>query len=379
MRAPHSRSPSIRESMVDLPGFQQPFLTWLTGMPLPGEQPKIRWSPWARLSVYLAMLAAGVATSAASLAASGVALLALPIGWFLTSGTQRTLYMAVLHNAVHDAFVLPGGRLSRKLASWINRWVAEIGSTILFVNAYDPFRRDHARWHHGTRLATPEDPDAQFLKLFGFGPGITRRQAWRSYWRTMFNPEYHLAYFKQRVVTNFIDAPPYRIAMAIGWNGALLGAVAATGTWVPFLMSWVFPLTVLYQQNSLTQMMSEHHWFMDLADRGKGGTKITFGRHLGERYPGVNASLRARGRWWARVLFMHLPARLWILVGPDLHVHDFHHRRPRADWANAAFERATDAEQHLDTATEYVSVWGSYADHMNTVFDRWAAARRDAN
>lgn len=356
----------VRASMAVLPSFVQPFLTWLTGAPLAGSRPRLRWSPWARLLAYLLQTASGVGLAVIAVTEGGARWALLPVGWLLTSGGQRALYINVIHAAVHGAF--SAGRR-------VNRWVGELLSTLLLVNGFDRFKEDHARWHHGKRLATEDDPDAQLIRTAGFGPGLSREDAWRRYGRALFSPALHGGFLRQRLRTNFREAPAYRIAMAVLFWGATLGLVTATGAWSPFLWAWGFPLVLLYQQSSLTQMLSEHRWFLGAHLRGRGNARLTFARHLGDRYPGRTAPPSARLRWWMRVLLVHLPLRLWVLVGSDLHVHDYHHRHPRGDWANAAHARQRDqAAGHPGWDDPYESVWGSLADHMNVVFDDWAAS-----
>ncbi|MCB9831648.1 MAG: fatty acid desaturase [Planctomycetes bacterium] len=353
-----------RETMASLPRFMQPFLTWLTGMPRLGERALIRWSPWSRLASYLLLLGLGILLSAWAFVSGGAALLLLPLGWLIVSGTQRALYIVIIHNAVHDAFS------PRPL---VNRLVAEVLSTLLFLNGYDRFKEDHARWHHGKKLATPEDPDGQFLIALGFGPGRSRRESWKLLGRALFSPRFHGAYLKQRFLTNLIEAPLYRRLMSILLLVGLAVLVIGSGCWALFFVTWFLPLAFFYQQSSLIQMMSEHHWLLPDDERGPRGRNLTFGRHLGDPFPARGSSPWSKLRFFLRLFLVHLPARLWVLVGSDLHVHDFHHRHPRGDWANATFARAAELAEDEQA---YESRWGSLADHTNVVFDRWEHGRR---
>ena len=53
-----------RESMRVLPRLLQPFLTWVTGKPLDGQQQRVRWTPRMRLFDTIGMLGNGVGLGA---------------------------------------------------------------------------------------------------------------------------------------------------------------------------------------------------------------------------------------------------------------------------------------------------------------------------
>lgn len=90
--------------------------------------------------------------------------------------------------------------------------------------------------------------------------------------------------------------------------------------------------------------------------------RLTFGRFVGEPIPRHDLPLRpwlwAWGRWITRLLLLHIPTRMCVLVG-DLCQHDWHHRRPRGDWSNAAYERQRDLAAGCPGWPEpYEAVWG---------------------
>jgi hypothetical protein len=90
--------------------------------------------------------------------------------------------------------------------------------------------------------------------------------------------------------------------------------------------------------------------------------RLTFGRFVGEPCPSRDLPLErwllAWGRWCARLLWLHIPTRLCVLVG-DLCQHDWHHRHPTGDWSNACYARQRDLQSGCPGWPEpYTAIWG---------------------
>ena len=91
-------------------------------------------------------------------------------------------------------------------------------------------------------------------------------------------------------------------------------------------------------------------------------SRLTFGRFVGEPWPSRDLSpglwWLAWSRWCCRLLWLHIPTRLCVLVG-DLCQHDWHHRHPRGDWSNACYARQRDIQAGCPGWPEpYSAVWG---------------------
>jgi fatty acid desaturase len=359
-----ARGPALpanpRETMRALPAWLQPFLTWTTGMPLADQQPIFRMTPALRAAQATAVTVAGVALGVIALEGGvGWALALVPLSWLLTCSGMRDLYANIEHFCIH-------GRFSRSRR--VNRVVAEVISTALWAAPYDLFRRDHLTHHRTTR--TSADPDVAFLIGTGFRPGMTRGEFRRYVLRTITSPRYHLAYFWSRLKWNF-TAPAYRTLMSCAYALALAAALAWTGAWIPFLLLWVFPAIVPFQIASLINYHSEHRWL-----RNPGLGKLSVARACVGRFTGDPVPVQGRDEpwmrragawsiWWARVFLLHIPYRLFILVGDQSH-HDLHHRRPGADWANAAFTRRDDiAGGCQGWPLGYQDLWGTLLDHLD--------------
>lgn len=358
----------IRESLAGLPAIVQPFFTWLSGKPRVGETPLWHWTLATRGLATTLALASGLAIGSFALHSGALYLLLLPISWILTTGAARSFYIVIGHYAAHG--------LLATSAFW-NRFFGELTSTVFTTISFDDYRRDHARYHHSWRLGTPFDPDVRFLHRHGFGPGRPRRALWRRLLWTLISPRYHLDYALARLRSNLITAPLYRRALAATYLTAMLLAVGLSGAWREWTLLWLVPVGFGFHMSALLQFLSEHRWWMERGRDRRTLGRMTFGRFLGDALPdGSDRSLRRRIlawlRFWLRVVFVHLPARLFVLVG-DLPQHDLHHRRLRSDPANGAHARQADVEAGTPGWPEpYFEVWGSLADAIDQVFCEWA-------
>lgn len=358
-----------RISMTVLPASLQPFLTWLTGMPLPGEQPRFLTTAWRHAAAATGLLVLGLAI--------GMLSFRIPVGWLaillppalilITSG-MRYHYAVIEHYCIHNAFLS---------SRWANRLVAEIISTALLAAPYDLYRRDHLKHHATTR--TNDDPDVVFLTAMGFRRGMQRPEFRRYMARTLISPIYHMRYMRGRLLSN-LRAPAYRVLMTLGYVAATVWCLLVTGWWLPWLVLWVLPATVLFQASSLINYHSEHPWLLRPGMKGRiAVAAVTVGRFCGDPVP--DAALRGRPRmrswaiWWLRLVAVHLPYRLFVLVG-DQSQHDLHHRRPGSNWTVAAYRRRDDvAAGSPGWPVGYRDVWGTVLDHLDACVDGGAGRR----
>lgn len=377
---PNADVPDVRGSMqaagerlpARLQTILQHFLTWLTGKPLPEQVPLWRRNEASHVTTTLAALFAGAWASDALLRApSSLCLFFLPASWTLTVFGARKLQAVICHHAAH-------GRLFAN--AWLNRSAMNVLSLLSISQPYSEYRRAHDV-HHSSRLATLEDPDLQFLFALGFRPGLSRVRLWRHLLRTMSSPRFHWVYLKARLAANFLEASAGRRLIAWAAAALTLCIVASTNSWVAFAVSWVFPLTVLYHVSGLLQFVTEHRWCRvgDITETAAIQIYMrTAARFCGEAVPAAGGCW-AWARWWWRMLGPHLATRLWVVQG-DLEQHDYHHRKARGDWANAAYARREDLQRH---PSGYTETWGLFSaidsvfQVMSTLPDAASVARPD--
>ncbi|GGO93671.1 fatty acid desaturase [Wenjunlia tyrosinilytica] len=347
-----------RETMRGLPRFVQPYLTWVTGVPLKGGRQLIPWSPNKAGLLGLAQIAVGIGIGARALhpfTAWSVPVLLL--SWLLTSGGMRRLDVVVVHQTLHRMFAR---------TAWANRAVGELITTVLWRTPYDENRKEHLT-HHAYPCST-KDIDTTYLMSTGMRPGMTRSEFRRYLWGALLSPRHHGGFFLGRLKSNVAGVRPrYRLVMSLTWLAATAAFVGLTGWWVEYLVLWLVPVSVVFQSCTYLYTMTEHRWWL-FGNREKLSRHqrdlLTFGRVCGEAVPGPEATGVRRAlawtRWTYRMLVVHSSYRMFVLVG-DTVQHDVHHVKPTCDWANSNYVRSED----IDSGSErYTEVWGSLADHL---------------
>jgi hypothetical protein len=142
----------------------QLFLTWMSGKPYKGQKPLFKATRGFHLFTALASLFGGAVVSAFIWNSSPILLPLLPVSWAFTVGGARTIQTSLCHRFVHHQF----------FGDARDRWLAEILSTLLLIQDFEGYRKDHVKLHHHVDYFTSfeHDPDAQFLWQLGFRPGL---------------------------------------------------------------------------------------------------------------------------------------------------------------------------------------------------------------
>lgn len=366
-RAALPRQP--RETMRSQPRMLQPFLTWVTGVPLAGTRPRLRWRPGLAAVAGVVQTALGIAAGGLALSSGQLVLLPLVVlAWPVIAGGMRRLDVVVVHQTLHSMFTATGTG---------NRVMSEIITTLLWRPPYDGNREEHLL-HHAYPCSL-RDGDTGYLLSTAVRPGMTRREFRRYLVKSLCSPRHHWSFFSGRVKANFFSRPPgYRLALSLAYLAATAAFCALTGWWLPWLLLWFVPATFFFQNQTLLYTLSEHRWWLfGNAERLTKAQRdqLTFGRFCGVPVPGRQEehgdagprgaadSIRhaiAMGLWWARMVLVYAPYRLCILVG-DTVQHDLHHIRPRCDWANSSWER--NDELAGERADRFYEAWGGLLTH----------------
>jgi fatty acid desaturase len=348
-----------RETMRGLPRMVQPALTWVTGMPLAGERPRVRWRPALAAAAGVIQTAIGIILGVAGLTLPWYLMVpVLLVSWPTTAGGMRRLDVVVVHQTLHGMF-------TRSITG--NRVVSEIITTLLWRPPYDENRRKHLV-HHAYPCSL-RDGDTLYLQRTGVRPGMTRPE-FRSYLiRAVLSPKHHWSFLASRVRLNLSPRmPAYRLAMSLVFLASTAAFLAVTGWWLQWLVLWFVPVTFFFHNQTLLYTLSEHRWW--LFDNTEGLSKaqrdqLTFGRFCGEPVPDT-AGAGAIGKsaawcgWWLRMLLVYAPYRMFVLVG-DTVQHDLHHVRPKCDWANSSYVRN---ESLVTEADRYFEAWGGLLSHV---------------
>jgi fatty acid desaturase len=343
-----------------LPASMQPFLSWLTAKPRPGDP--VRDVPARNYVVGgLALIVLGCAASAAALIFSMpwiIAALMLCAGWLATSSGLGLYQVVIFHHCSHGTVFRVRER---------NRRVGRLVSALLLFTRFENYQHDHMMHHSANKLLTEEDEFTGFVfGVCGLEPGVPKRELWRRVLVNLVSPRFHGRFAFKRMKAAMFSGDRQHDWVARAGVAAPLLLAAATGAWLPVLLAWFLPLTILLQIATVFRILCEHR-FPDvelIQARGKAFVcASTVGVFPGTMPPDIHASsLRgvvAWTGWWAWMLTGAMFARLFVLVG-DAPCHDFHHRRPATrKWTD--YSRARQQDQDAGSPgfpVNYTENWG---------------------
>jgi fatty acid desaturase len=353
-----------REAMAArLPRVVQPFLTWLTARPAPGEDMPQRSATsyvvgalsWMLLGVVLTVLPFILAAPPLA------AWLLVPVGLTFTCCGLGLFQVVIFHHCSH------GTVFATRDA---NRRAGRMISAAFLFKRFDDYQREHMLHHSAKKLLTEEDEFADFvLGLCGLEAGLSKRELWRRLLVNLVSPAFHWNFLSRRIKNSMFTGDAGHDWMSRGIWAALLVGTIATGTFWLFLLAWVLPVTVLLQIATVGRIIVEHAFpeAHHVAARDRDFVAhATLGVFPGSAPPLERAStaagLLAWGAWWAEMLTVQLFVRLFVMVG-DAPCHDFHHRKPASKkWTSYIHARQSD----LDAGSPgypagYFECWGLIA------------------
>jgi hypothetical protein len=345
-------------------------LTWIAGKPLPGQVP-LFGSPWSQLATALLLLTAGfIGGAAIVLSRAPWFWLCLPLCWLLVTSAARKMQVMQIHHCSHGTMVR---------SKFLNRWIAEILSTMIWAQDYTTYQKDHVTKHHTSDFATLDDPDVLTLKrLLKIEPGMSKAQLWKQLGRGLVSPRLHLMFLAFRLRSNFKSCPNDRKLCSALYLAGIMALATFTGHWAVLFWAWVFPLTIPYQTSAVLQFCSRHFWLQP-KEAGEGGrhfiARLTVGRFSGEAAPEANLpwgkAILAWSKWTGKMLTWHLFWRMFVLVN-SLPEHDWHHRFPKGhDWAIGPYARQRDLDAGHAGWPPYEEVWGFW-NSVDLAFEKFS-------
>jgi fatty acid desaturase len=343
-----------------LPYFVQPFLTWLTARPAPGEVAKPQSGPSFVWRALLWILGGCALTVTPFLLANPPALawLLVPAGLIATSCGLGLFQVVVFHHCSH------GTVFATREA---NRRAGRLISALLLFKRFDDYQHEHMLHHSANKLLTEEDEFMDFvLGLCGLQAGLSKRELWRRVIVNLVSPAFHWRFLRRRIQLSLFSGDrahdwPGRVAWA-----AAIGLTLATGSFWLFALAWILPVTVLLQVATVFRILVEHAFPEAglIAARNKefvchASLGVFPGREPPAPSAGTLAGLAAWTVWWAEMLTVHLFVRLFVLVG-DAPCHDYHHRRPATRrWTSYIHARQADLDAGSPGfPTGYFECWG---------------------
>ncbi len=346
-----------------LPQWLQPFLTWLTAKPCPGETPKTRTGSGYVRSALLWTLG-GCAVSIQSFTCffsdQYMFWVLLAAGMTATSCGLGLFQVVIFHHCSHGTVF--------KNRDW-NRHIGRFISSILLFKHFDLYQRTHMVHHSANKLFTVEDEFTDFvMDTCGLAPSLEKRRLWRRILIDLLSPKFHATFLWRRICVSLNSHDRYHnlrglgfyiLLLAFAWWSGLLGAV---------LIAWVIPVTVLLQIATVFRILCEHRFpSIELIERrGKEFVCLATAAVFPGAQPPATSAATARGfalwiMWWGNMLTVQLFVRLFVLVG-DAPCHDFHHRRPAAKrWTNYIHARQADVDAGCPGfPVNYIETWGLF-------------------
>ena len=341
-----------------LPGAIQPFLTWLTARPAPGEAERER-PAWAFVSEALLWITAGIMIGFVALREGGsVGYILLAVSLLATTSGLGLFQVVVFHHCSHGSVFK-----SRRT----NRNVGRLISALLLFKHFDAYQREHMLHHNSRKLLTDEDEFADFvLGMCRLEPEVEKRELWRRVLaHVVFSPNFHLRFLLRRLRAALRS--PDRLHNYVAFTSLLvgLGGSTALGGLVPFLVLWMLPVTVLLQVATVGRILCEHRFPEPalIAARGREFVcRATAGVFPGSMPPDAEATslygFMAWTLWWLDMLTVQLVVRVFVLVG-DAPCHDYHHRRPATQWTDYVHARQRDVDAGCPGfPINYGETWG---------------------
>jgi fatty acid desaturase len=343
-----------------LPRCIQPFLTWLTARPSPGENISER-SAVSFVAAAFLWTFGGVAVSAAALRLPvRAATCLLPIGLLFTTSGLGLFQVVVFHHCSHGTVFR-----TRERNRLVGRWI----SALLLFKHFDAYQREHMLHHNARKLLTEEDEFADFVfSMCRLEPALPKHELWRRVLLSLISPPFHLRFLHRRIRASLTS--PDRGHNAIGcvaWGLGFAGA-AIKGDVILFMVAWVFPVTVLLQAATVFRVLCEHRFPPTELIETRGQEFVC--RATSGVFPGLMPPRESAGSllgllrwtgWWLNLLTVQLFVRLFVLVG-DAPCHDFHHRRPATKrWTRYIHARQNDLDAGCPGfPSNYNETWGLF-------------------
>lgn len=339
-----------------LPGAVQPFLTWLTAQPAPGE-PIAERSPLRFVAAASLQTVLGIALTALALRVSP---LLAPFGMLLVTAGLGLFQVVVFHHCSH-------GTVFRDRMT--NVRVGRLISAVLLFKHFDAYKHGHMLHHSNNKLLTEEDEFADFVfNTCRLEAGVPAAVLRRRVLLNLVSPVFHGRFLVRRVRAAWGSPDRRHNAVGMGVWAALAAAAAAAGQVPAFVLGWVVPVTVLLQMATVGRILCEHKFPEPdvIAARGRDLTAHATSGVFPGAMPPAEAARTPRGAlrwlgWWANMLTVQLFVRTVVLVG-DAPCHDYHHRKPASRrWTSYIQARQHDSEAGSSVfRTGYSETWGLF-------------------
>lgn len=355
VKASQLTADAIRSSMLRLPACLQRMLTWVTTVPILGQDVK-RTSFYQTITAFLSLIT-GLLGSMIILKENFY--LFLPFSLLITVSGMRKLQVVIYHHCSH------GSVFHSRLANAI---LGEMISILLVIKDFRTYKQDHMAHHNSKKLLTTEDETSQDLAEIGLMPGVPKHILWQRLILSFVSPFAQVRSFLNRIRLCFLSLHLIHNLCAIAFWASIISIIYYFKFLSIFIIVWIFPLTFLYHISRILRLLAEHKWPAQEIMRSRGLLFIcvtTIAVFNGEALPGKTGRVLYDyyqiSLWAVRMIFIHLFARVFVLVG-DTPCHDYHHRRPSSrEWSSYIDARQKDKMTGcLGYPINYSEVWGLF-------------------
>lgn len=345
-----------------LPAFLQPFLTWLTAKPAPGDVPREKLPVYYVIEACALVVLGCVASVAALTLLTHYAFLFWPLlicGLTATTSGLGLFQVTVFHHCSH-------GTVFKGRAQ--NRAIGRLVSAILLFKHFDHYQKEHMLHHNANKLFTDDDEFTDFVVgICDLETSLERKVLWRRLTCLLVSPVFHGRFMIKRIQGALGSHERSHNMIGLAAWGSLIILGLATHSLSIIATVWFLPVTVLLQIATVFRILCEHRLpSVDVIEQ-RGQNLIceaTAGVFPGSMPPSASLPVLRRmsswALWWTDMLTVQLFVRVFVLVG-DAPCHDFHHRRPGKKWTNYIHARQADVNAGCPGFPKnYVDTWGLF-------------------
>jgi|688.fasta_scaffold35367_3 hypothetical protein len=358
-RADQLHRDALNVGLLRLP-FIPCWLTWQMALPFTGQSLRQRHR-LENLATALVAIAIGLVLSHHAIHGQepwSTAALLLLLAWGHLLFGLRCLALPNRHEAAH-------GTLTR--TPWLDACIGMSISALLGSPALSLYRATHvggaARVHHSARdLMTSGESTLEELRSYGFQAGASPAANWRHLRRTLLDPRFYGGQLVRATHAAFFTGLPWERAYAVCLWLAIVALLVFTQEWKVFLMVFV-PARLLYVVSQVLRSLAEHRFGSAHPRSLAVAHGMTVDIYCAEKPPLIadhanhlhNALLWLG--WAARMIFIQMPTRFWVLTGSTPAHWQHHFARLGHDFANYEAEKG----QLLQKGLPIQSVWGLQA------------------
>lgn len=364
----------VRQSLGRFPSWTQIFWTEFSGKALPGQTaPPFYSATWHSIRSLLWLLVGLI---------FGVVVvtqwwwfLLLPISWAMILHGLRDLRMLVFHQAAH------GNLFANKKT---DRFIGRLLASLIIVQNYDGYKKDHVLEHHSGHHMTLRDPTVQaFLVTLELAPRMSIKEMKSRIFRKLISPSFHLSFLIGRIRGLWSGGSSLERSVFILLHLFLPVLIIAFGYGWIYVAVVILPWTICFQIVNTLRLLVKHSF----PAAGMINTKsrehfagLSHGVFFGDPIPLDSGSFLNNivlwAHWTLRMIFIHAPLR-FIVITADTPVHDWHHRNPRdPQWWDYLYRRERDSQKSEKNGVPYTQIWG-FGNAVNYILGSLSMADRD--